>query len=44
MLGFTSSIAEPFFLMLFGLVFLAAATGLQLKLAKKQRTKGQKTE
>ena len=44
MFGFTSSIAEPFFLMLFGLIFLAAATGLQLKLAKKQRAKSQETK
>jgi hypothetical protein len=35
MFGFTLPIAEPFFLMLFGLLFLAAATGLQIKLAKK---------
>ncbi len=42
MFGFTSPIAEPFFLMLFGLLFLAAATGLQLKLSKK--LKKQRTE
>lgn len=44
MFGFTFPLAEPFFLLLFGLLFLAAATALQLKLAKKLKLKNRRTE
>ncbi len=37
MFAFSSSLAEPIWLLLFGVVFLAVATAIQMRLTKKQR-------
>ena len=44
MFAFSSPIAEPLLLLFFGVVFLAAATGVQVRLARKQRVDGQQLE
>ena len=41
MFAFSSPVAEPLLLLLFGVFFLAVATGVQMRLARKQRTEGQ---
>lgn len=35
MFAFSSPVAEPMWLLLFGLLFLVAATGIQVKLMRK---------
>lgn len=44
MFAFSSSLAEPLWLLFFGVVFLAAATVAQIWLTKKQRTAGKEIE
>lgn len=40
MFAFSSSLAEPMWLLFFGVIFLAVATGVQMHLTKKQRATG----
>lgn len=44
MFAFSSSLAEPLWLLFFGVVFLVAATVAQMRLTKKQHTSGEEIE
>lgn len=44
MFAFSSSLAEPLWLLFFGVVFLAAATVAQMRMTKKQRIAGEEIE
>lgn len=44
MFAFSSSLAEPMWLLFFGVVFLAAATGVQMRLTKRQRVTGKEID
>lgn len=44
MFAFSSSLAEPMWLLFFGIVFLAVATGIQMRLTKKQRPTGEEID
>ncbi len=44
MFAFSSSFAEPMWLLLFGVVFLAVATGIQMRLTKKQLVTGKELD
>ena len=41
MFAFSSSLAEPLWLLFFGVIFLVAATVAQMRLTKKQRGSGE---
>jgi hypothetical protein len=44
MFAFSSSLAEPLWLLFFGVVFLVAATVAQMRLTKKQSISGKEIE
>ena len=44
MFAFSSSLAEPMWLLFFGVVFLAVATGVQMRLTKRQRVIGKEID
>lgn len=44
MFAFTSPIAEPLLLLFFGVLFLVVATGIQIKLTRKQSAEAEEME
>jgi hypothetical protein len=44
MFAFTSPLAEPLLLLFFGVLFLAVATGIQIRLTRKQTAETQEME